>query len=500
MAMSPTWGLIGDEDDFTPLMVGAAAKNGKHPTGNGESKSPYDAALDSLREAATGAHGQFTPAEIEAQAPETVGWCKQKALEIVRQLNDQSLHAYSRLAFEKPDELIAEELMNDLFGMGPIEQLLRLPGVEDIVINGPRDVWYNAGAGWSKSDIEYSDSETLQIKLNRWIVHTGRQVGPLAPIVDGTLRSGHRINIVTAPLADPWPVASIRIHHDKGLSMEQLVASGGTDRDPPQPIRIQNYFARDTGQGMFSALAATFLHMAVVAGFNILVVGATGVGKTTVLSALGRTIPTDRRIIVIEDTPEINFRGGKGDGRVNNSVSFRTRPATLEGLPAITQRDLVIAALRQRPDALTVGEARGAEVFDMLKALWTGHKNGLTSIHADSLEDVPNRLRMMLQEAHFETEITEATIALWIAKAFDLTIMLRRTETGRRYVEEISEYTGNVEGNVPVRTPLFTYDHDRRRLLCTGHHLDTLHETMLVQAGYSYSAIVEAAEQHGELA
>lgn len=500
MTTTTTWSLIGDEDDFAPMLSNTATKNGGHLARNGRSQSPYDTALESLREASTGANGQFTPAEIEAQAPETVAWCKQKALDIIRQLNDQSLHADSRLAFEKPDELVAEELMNDLFGMGPIEQLLRLPGVEDIVINGPKDVWYNTGAGWSKSEIEYSDSETLQIKLNRWIVHTGRQVGPLAPIVDGTLRSGHRINIVTAPLAAPWPVASIRIHRDKGLSMEQLVTSGGTDRDPPQPFRIHNYFAHDHGEGMFSALSATFLHMAVIAGFNILVVGATGVGKTTVLGALGQMIPADRRIIVIEDTPEINFRGGKSDGLVRNSVSFRTRPATLEGLPAITQRDLVIAALRQRPDALTVGEARGAEVFDMLKALWTGHKNGLTSVHADSLDDVSNRLRMMLQEAHFETEITEATIALWIAKAFDLTIMLRRTETARRYVEEISEYTGSIEGNIPVRTPLFTYDPQRRRLLCTGHRLDPQHEAALAQAGYSYAAIVEAAEQHGELA
>lgn len=494
MTLYSNWGLIGDDDDFAPM-----AKNGKGAPYTTGGKRHYDVALEQLREASTGASGQFTPAEIEAQAPETVNWCQQKALDVIRLINDHSLQAQARLAFEQPDEQIAEALMNDLFGMGPIETLLRVPGVEDIVINGPKDIWYSAGAGWRKSDIEYSDSETLQIKLNRWIVHTGRQVGPLSPIVDGTLRSGHRINIVTAPLADPWPVASLRIHRDKGLSMEQLVSSGGTDRDPPQPLMLPNYFAHENGEGMFSALAATFLHMAVVAGFNLLVVGATGVGKTTVLGALGRMIPADRRIIVIEDTPEINFRGGKADGQVNNSVSFRTRPATLEGLPAIAQRELVIAALRQRPDALTVGEARGAEVFDMLKALWTGHKNGLTSIHADSLEDVPNRLRMMLQEAHFETEITEATIALWIAKAFDLTIMLRRTETGRRYIEEISEYTGSVEGNVPVRTPLFTYDPERRRLLCTGHQLDSQHEAMLVETGYAYAAVVETAAQRGEL-
>jgi len=190
---------------------------------------------------------------------------------------------------------------------------------------------------------------------------------------------------------------------------------------------------------------------------------------------------------------------GSGTSSANNNVYFVTRPATIEGLAAITQKDLVLAALRQRPDALTVGEARGAEVFDMLKALWTGHRNGLTSIHADSLDDVSNRIRMMLQEAHFETEVAEATVALWIAKAFHLGIMLRRTETGRRYLEEITEFTGGVEGSVPVRVPLFLYDKATRRLRCTGHGLHETHEDMLRQGGYTYDAIVEAARERREL-
>jgi pilus assembly protein CpaF len=495
--VSTQWDLLGDGDDFA--LASQPRVNGKRLAARTDHKTPYETALEMLREATTGQSGQFTPAEIEAQASETVQWCRDKALAIVRQINDQSLHANSRLAYDRADDLIVETLLNDLFGMGPIEELFRLPDVEDIVVNGPNDIWYKARGGWVKSPVEYDDAEALQIRLNRAIVHTGRQVGPLTPIVDATLRHGHRINIVTAPLADPWPIASIRIHRDKSLTMEELVAGGGVDHSHPEPIRIPNYFAHDTGQGMFSALAATFLHMAAVAGFNVLVVGATGVGKTTVLGALGRMIPGDRRLLTIEDTPELNFRGGRDDGRAENSVSFRTRPATVEGLPAITQRDLVIAALRQRPDALAVGEARGAEVFDMLKAQWTGHRNGLTSIHADSLEDVPNRIRMMLQEAHFETEVTEATVSLWIAKAFHLGLMLRRTDTGRRYVEEITEYTGGVEGSVPVRTPLFIYDPDRRRLMCTGHHLDPFHEAMLAQAGYSYDSIIQAAEQKGEL-
>ena len=183
-----------------------------------------------------------------------------------------------------------------------------------------------------------------------------------------------------------------------------------------------------------------------------------------------------------------------------NCVYFTTRAETVEGLAPIQQDALVRAALRQRPDALTVGEARGAEVFDLLKSMWTGHRNGLTSIHADSLEDVPNRIRMMLQEARFQTEVTDAAVALWIAKAFDLAVLLRMTETGRRYVEEIAEFTGGVEALVPVRTPLFVYDTGARRLRCTGHYLHPAHEAMLRREGFGYDAILQAAAERGELA
>jgi pilus assembly protein CpaF len=214
------------------------------------------------------------------------------------------------------------------------------------------------------------------------------------------------------------------------------------------------------------------------------------------LGALGRMIPIDRRIVVIEDTRELRMRGLRNG---DNCVYLLTRPATIEGLPAITQKDLVIAALRQRPDALTVGEARGAEVFDMLKALWTGHKNGLTSVHADTIADVSSRIRMMLQETSFSTEVSEGTVAMWIARAFQLGVTLRRTDSGRRYVEEIVEFTGGVEGNVPVTTPLFRYDQARRRMICTGQRLDRRHEGMLREAGFSYDLIVQAGRERGEV-
>ena len=468
--------------------------------GAGPAQSPMGLALERLRQAAVGPEeGRFTTAEMEAQAPETVEWCLGEALKIVQSIDDESLSRTARRAFDRDPELIAGALLNELFGLGQLEELLHTPGVEDIAINGPRDVWYKGRGGWIKSDLEYPDSQTLLAVLNRAIVHSGRQAGPLTPIVDAALRTGHRINIVTDPLAHPWPVASIRLHRFHGFTLTDLVSGGGEAGKPPEPPMLPDYSAFDGGTGLLTALSATFLHMTVVAGLNLLVVGPTGVGKTTVLGALGRMIPPDKRIVLIEDTPELNFRGGQEDSRVQNAVYFRTRVASVEGLPPVAQRDLVLAALRQRPDALTIGEARGAEVFEMLKALWTGHRNGLTSIHADSIEDVPSRIRMMLQEAHFETEVSETTVALWISKAFHLGITLREANARQRYVEEITEFTGGVEGTAPVRTPLFVYDHTQQRLVCTGHRLDGKHEAMLNQVGCNYDDIVEAARERGEL-
>jgi pilus assembly protein CpaF len=490
MSQAP-WALTAEL--YNPL-AGKPVAN----AGNGLAATPaYDRVLGELRNRAL---AQFSAVELANAQAATLSWLSECAHELVVAENDQALSAGGKPAFAQPADLVVEALLNDVLGMGPIENLLRMPDVEDIAVNGPNDIWYRRHGYWEQSAAVYPDSQTLLLTLNRAIVDTNRQAGPLTPIVDATLRSGHRISIVTEPVAEPWPVATIRLHRESGLSIEDLISRGGQDRISPPARRLPNYYSHDQGQGLFSALVASFLHMAVVAGLNILVVGATGVGKTTVLGALGRLIPTERRVIVIEDTRELRLRAAPTDtGAAQNCVYFTTRAESVEGLAPIQQDALVRAALRQRPDALTVGEARGAEVFDLLKSMWTGHRNGLTSIHADSLEDVPNRIRMMLQEAQFQTEVSDAAVALWIAKAFDLGIMLRITESGRRYVEEIAEFTGGVEGAIPVRTSLFNYAPEARRVRCTGHYLHATHEAMLHSEGFSYGAILEAASERGEL-
>jgi pilus assembly protein CpaF len=454
---------------------------------DGRGPGYYELALNRLRDDAL---ERFPAAELQGQSDNTISWCRSHAFEILAQVNDQSLSKTGHRAFDS-DERTVDDLLNDLLGLGPLERLMELPDVEDVAINGPDDIWYSAGSAWVKTDIRFQSPDRLQFLLNQAVAHTGRSLSPQTPILDAQLRTGHRINIVTAPIADPWPSAVIRIHRRKRFTIFDLLRGGDEGESRIEAVSIPDYARHDTGHGMVTATLSTFLHMAVQAGYNLVLIGATGSAKTTLINILGEMVPADRRVVVIEDTPEIRLSRG-------NFQRLVTRPPTLEGLPEITQRDLVKVALRQRPDALTIGEARGGEVFDLLKALWTGHRNGLTSIHAHSVEDMYQRIRMMLQESQLQTEVSEATVAQWVAKAFALAITLR-VKGSRRWVEEVVELTGHVEAGQPVRNPLFQYDEHERRLKCTGYSLSEMHEAQLREHGLSYQTILNMARQRNEV-
>ena len=485
------WELI-DDDPNAPTTAAA-------PAAPAAQEAYYDQALARLRTAVlgdAGGTGHFTAAEFEAQAPQTVEWCRQQGLRIVRQVNDQSLAARHARAFERPDEQVVAEMLDDMFGLGPLEPLLKDPEVEDVALCGASDCWIRRRAGWERTAVTFRSPGALRALLNNAIHHTGRTANPRTPIVDAALKSGNRLSVVDEGIADPWPAAVIRIHRPNAISPRDLVSRGGR-RDPQvrsQPrqacLSLTDFAALDNGQGLLSGTALMFLQAAVVAKLNILLIGPTGTGKTSLISVLGRFIPADRRVIIIEDTPEIHLPRP-------NTQRFVTRPQTLEGLPEIDQAYLVRLALRQRPDHIILGEARGGEVFHLLKAHWTGHSGGLTSIHADSVEDVFERIRMMLQEAEFQTEISEQVVALWVAKAINLIITLKQTDG--RYCDEIAAFTGAVEGTVPVRQTLFRDDPVQERLVCTGQHLDNRLNVKLQAYGFDYGEIVAQARARGEL-
>jgi len=201
---------------------------------------------------------------------------------------------------------------------------------------------------------------------------------------------------------------------------------------------------------LLTAEAAAYLHMAVVAGLNILVIGRTGVGKTTFLSALGRLIPEDRRVVVIEDTRELKLRDGDNP---QNCVYFYTRQKLLEGGIDVDMRKLILTALRQRPDHLVLGEARGPEIYDLLNAMQTGHGGNLTSIHANSLADLGQRVNAMLYQAGVDMQAERS--ARLIGTSFHIGITLLQDFDGRRYVAEIGEFTGGVKDSLPEMKLVF---------------------------------------------
>jgi pilus assembly protein CpaF len=395
-------------------------------------------------------------------------------------------------------EEVARRIAAEILGLGEIERLLKGAGVEDVVINGPREVYVYRGGGWERAPVEFEDEEQVLRMLNRAIAPTGRQVSPLEPVVDAVIPGGHRINVVMRPCAEPSPCAAIRVRRRSGFSMQDLLGRDMRRAMVTRPtLQVPDYTRVAVAGGMLSAQAATFLHYAVLAGMNVVVVGSTGVGKTSFLGALGRLLPEWLRIVVIEDTRELNVRPDEG-GLAHNCVYFTTRQGGLEGTPPVTQSDLVRAALRQRPDALTLGEARGGEVLDLLKALCTGHRNGLTSVHAESVSELVSRLKLMLQEADVRTEVRDATVAEWIARAFHVSVALEMgtlvAPDGRqgkvRRVAEIVEFSGHVEGGQPSRQTLFRFDERQGHLVRQGVYVTPARERMLAAAGLDYGAVV----------
>lgn len=372
-------------------------------------------------------------------------------------------------------EEAARRIVASIVGLGPLEDLLGLSGIEDIAINGPREVWIFRSGRWEQvPGAAYSSGEELLRVVNLLLAHTGRQLSVTHPIVDGTIRGGHRLNAVGWPCTgeETSPCVCIRVSRGGGITFQDLLQRSVYDNVLPSEHAVVPRYSAVPG-ALLTGAAARFLHACVLARANIVVVGGTGCGKTTLMNALGSLIPPDRRIVAIEDTPELHFRGSRDVPR--NCIYFLTRPEMPDGPPPVTQSDLVRAALRQRPDALTVGEARGAEIIDLMMALFTGHGNGLTSIHADSVEMLPERVMQMLQLARLPG-VTREVAAQWIAASFHVVIAMEMAHevlpdgrSGRvRRIREIAEFVGTVEGDTPLRQALFRYDPQRRELVHYG--------------------------------
>ncbi|MCK6485125.1 MAG: CpaF family protein [Phycisphaerae bacterium] len=320
---------------------------------------------------------------------------------------------------------LIEEILNETFGLGPLETLLGDPHISDILINGPRQVYVERRGKLELTPVRFKDNEHLLHVIDKICSTIGRRCDEVTPMVDARLKDGSRVNAVIPPLAIDGPSMSIR-------------------RFGRDPITWDDYLR-------FKSIAPEmidFLRACVRARLNIVVVGGTGSGKTTLLNNLSSFIPDDERIVTIEDAAELAMRQP-------HVVRLETRPANIEGKGRIAIRDLLINSLRMRPDRIVVGECRGAETLDMLQAMNTGHDGSLTTIHANSPRDAIQRLETMVMMAGFELPVK--AIRQQIASAVHLLVNAARLSGGPRKVMAVTEIQG-MEGDMVTMQEIFKFE------------------------------------------
>lgn len=322
-------------------------------------------------------------------------------------------------------EQLVTEILDEVFGLGPLQPLLADPTISDILVNGAFEVYVERRGKLQRVNIRFSDEDHLMRIIDRIVSRVGRRVDESSPMVDARLRDGSRVNVIIPPLALDGPTLSIRRF--------------GTDPLTAQDLLENDSFTREMLE----------LTKAVVQGkLNVLISGGTGAGKTTLLNVLSGYIPGDERIITIEDAAELQLKQ-------DHVVRLETRPPNIEGKGAIRQRQLVINSLRMRPDRIVVGEVRGEEAVDMLQAMNTGHEGSLTTVHANSPRDALSRIETMASMANLN--LPEKAARQQIASAINLVIQVSRMPDGTRKITSIAEITG-MEGPIITMQDLFVYE------------------------------------------
>jgi pilus assembly protein CpaF len=322
-------------------------------------------------------------------------------------------------------EQLACQVLDEVFGLGPLESLLEDATVSDILVNGANSVYVERNGLLEKTNIRFRDDQHLMRIIDRIVSRVGRRVDESTPMVDARLLDGSRVNAIIPPLAIDGPILSIRRFGKDKLLPADLVSK------------------RSLTPGMM-----TLLEAAVKARLNIVVAGGTGAGKTTLLNALSAFIPQNERIITIEDAAELQLKQP-------HVARLETRPANIEGHGAVRQRQLLINSLRMRPDRIVVGEVRGEEALDMLQAMNTGHDGSLTTIHANSPRDAVARLEVMVSMANSGMQMV--SIRQQIASSVNLFIQAARLSDGSRRVTSITEVTG-MEGQIVSLQEIFAFE------------------------------------------
>ena len=322
-------------------------------------------------------------------------------------------------------ETLVTDVLNELFGLGPLEALLRDPSVSDILVNRANQIYVEREGKLEETDIIFKDDRHLMQIIERIVSTVGRRIDESSPMVDARLQDGSRVNAIIPPLALDGPCMSIRRFRTDRLGAQDLVT-----RDSMTQHMLD------------------FLKAAVGCRLNVIVSGGTGAGKTTLLNILSSFIGNTERIVTIEDAAELMLRQ-------NHVVRLETRPQNIEGKGGVRQRDLVVNALRMRPDRIIMGEVRGEEALDMLQAMNTGHDGSLTTIHANTARDALYRLDTMVAMANLN--IPEKAIRQQIASAINVVVQITRLSDGTRKITGITELTG-MEGGIITMQDIFLFE------------------------------------------
>jgi pilus assembly protein CpaF len=325
---------------------------------------------------------------------------------------------------EVEQSTIAAELTDDMVGLGPVEPFLDDDDVTDILVNGPFDIYVERGGKLEKTNARFRDAQHLVNIAQRIASAIGRRIDEASPMVDARLADGSRVNIVLPPLVLNGGTISIRKFPKRHLTLDRMVRQENLSRDMARLLRI-----------------------AARSRLNILISGGTGSGKTTLLNAVSQFIDRDERVITIEDAAELRLQQP-------HVVQMETRPPNIEGVGHVPQRELVRNALRMRPDRIIVGEVRGAETFDMLQAMNTGHDGSMSTVHANSPRDALYRLENMVIMANLNLPLR--AIRMHVASALNLIVHIERMRDGIRRVQNICEMAG-MEGETITMRELFTF-------------------------------------------
>ncbi len=338
---------------------------------------------------------------------------------------------------------LVEEVMDEVFGLGPLELLLKDPAISDILINGPKNIYCERGGKMEKTNVEFRDNNHLLQIIDRIVSKVGRRVDETCPMVDARLQDGSRVNAIIPPLALDGAAMSIRRFGSNPLKLEDLL----------------NYKA-------FTPEMVMLLEGAMKARLNIIISGGTGSGKTTLLNTLSSFISNHDRIVTIEDAAELQLQQ-------DHVVRLETRPPNIEGKGAVSATDLVKNCLRMRPERIIIGECRGPETLDMLQAMNTGHEGSLTTTHANTPRDAVARMETMIMMSGFDLPIK--AMRTQIASAVDLIVQANRLQGGPRKITAITEVCG-MENDTIVMQDIFKFEkmgvdengRAKGRFLCTG--------------------------------